>query len=260
MLLRGKVCIVSGVGPGLGRALARALAEQGADLALIGRSAERGSSVARELDASGLRILCAQADVTDLASCQAALARILEHFGRVDVLVNNAFATGPMGPLVADSVMKSWRPAFKVNVFGTLQLTQLVAETMKPRHSGSVVMINSLAARTAQPNLAAYGASKAALLAASRSLAVELGPHGIRVNSVVPGHIDGPALDVFIQMEAQRQSIGEAQARAQIAAQAPLNRIPSSQQVADAVVFFASDMSQAVTGQTMDVNCGQWLP
>ena len=116
-----------------------------------------------------------------------------------------------------------------------------------------------MAARQVTRDLAAYGASKAALLFATKALATELGPHGIRVNSVVPGHIDGPSLEVYIQMEAQRLAVSEEQARAQLAAQGTLNRIAKADEVASAVLFFASDLASAVSGQALDVNCGHWF-
>lgn len=255
VLLRDKVCIVSGVGPGLGRALALVFAEHGAQLALLGRNPEHAAALAHELPSD--RTSCISADITDLTSCEAALARVLERHGRIDVLVNNAFTTGATEPISAERVMKSWRPPFKVNVFGTLQLSELVAARMQP--GGSIVMINSMAARKPQAGLAAYGAAKAALLAASQSLASELGPRGVRVNSVVPGYIDGPGLAVHLQLEAARQSCDPREVREQIADQSALRRIATPREVAQAVLFFASDLSAAVTGQTLDVNCGEWF-
>lgn len=256
MLLRDKVCIVSGIGPGLGRALAVVLAEHGARLALLGRNPEHAAAVARDLPPERAP-LCLATDVTDLASCASALERTLAEYGRVDVLINNAFATGPTEPISAERVMRGWRPPFKVNVFGTLQLSQLVAARMET--GGSIVMINSLAARKPQPGLAAYGAAKAALLAASQSLATELGPRGIRVNSVVPGYIDGPGLAVHLQMEAARRSRDESEVRRQLAGLSALKRIATPREVARAALFFASELSSAVTGQTLDVNCGEWF-
>jgi NAD(P)-dependent dehydrogenase (short-subunit alcohol dehydrogenase family) len=259
MLLEGRVGVVSGAGRGLGRAIALSLAREGADVALIARSEPSAKLIAQGIEAKGRRALILQADITDQSACESAVKRTLETFGRVDVLVNNAFATGPMEPLAAANIMKSWRPAFKVNVFGTLQLSQAFAAAMKERRRGSIVMVNSMSARKVQKDMAAYGASKAALLFAARALATELGPHGIRVNSVVPGHIDGPNLQLYLQMEARRLSITQEQARQSVAAEGVMNHIATSQEVADAIVFFASDLSAAVTGQALDVNCGQWF-
>ncbi len=228
-------------------------------MVLLARSDSAARAVAGEIEAQGRRALPLTADITDGGACRAALERTLEAFGKVDVLVNNAFTTGPMQPLEGADVLKSWRAPFKVNVFGTLQISQIFASAMKARREGSIVMVSSLAARQVTRDLAAYGASKAALLYATKALAAELGGHGVRVNSVVPGHIDGPSLAVYVQMEAQRLSMTEEQARAQIAAQGALNRIATPEQVAGAVLFFASEMSAAITGQALDVNCGQWF-
>jgi NAD(P)-dependent dehydrogenase (short-subunit alcohol dehydrogenase family) len=256
MLLADKVCVVSGVGPGLGRALALVLAEQGARLALLGRNPEHAAAVASEL--RGERApLCVRTDVTDLASCRAALDSVLTHYGRVDSLINNAFATGPAEPISAERVMSAFRPAFKVNVLGTLQISRLFADAMTT--GGSIVMINSLAARKPQPGLAAYGAAKAALLAASQALASELGPRGVRVNSVVPGYIDGPGLAVHMQLEAAQSGRDEQSVRAELADKSALRRIATPREVAQAALFFASELSTAVTGQTLDVNCGEWF-
>ena len=120
-------------------------------------------------------------------------------------------------------------------------------------------MINTLAARKRQPGLAAYGASKAALLAASESLAAEVGRHRNRVNSVVPSHIDGPNLRVYFQREARRLGVDEAEIHRRIAAEGVLDHIPTSEQVAEAVLFLASDRAAAITGQAIDVNAGQWF-
>lgn len=259
MLLAGKVAVVSGIGPGLGRAVALTLAREGADVVLLARSEAASSAVAAEVEAQGRRALILTADITDASACTAARERALDAFGKIDVLVNNAFSTGPMQPIEGADIVKSWRAPFKVNVFGTLQISQIFASAMQTRRQGAIVMINSLAARQVTRDLAAYGASKAALLYATKALAAELGSHGIRVNSVVPGHIDGPSLAVYIQMEAQRLSISEDRARAQIAAQGALNRIATPEQVAGAVLFFASELSAAITGQALDVNCGQWF-
>ncbi|HEY6558025.1 MAG TPA: SDR family oxidoreductase [Polyangiaceae bacterium] len=259
MLLAGKVAVVSGIGPGLGRAVALTLAREGADVVLLARSEAASQTVAAEVEAQGRRALILTADITDAQACTAARERVLEAFGRIDVLVNNAFSTGPMQPIEGADIVKSWRAPFKVNVFGTLQISQIFASAMKTREQGAIVMINSLAARQVTRDLAAYGASKAALLYATKALAAELGPSGIRVNSVVPGHIDGPGLAVYIQMEAQRLSVSEDRARAQLAALGALNRIATPEQVASAVLFFACELSAAVTGQALDVNCGEWF-
>src|SRR5262249_23941019 len=110
-----------------------------------------------------------------------------------------------------------------------------------------------------QPGLAAYGASKAALLAATESLAAEVGAAKIRVNSIVPSHIDGPNLRVYFQMEALRLGVSEEEVYQRVADEGVMHHVPTSEEVADAVTFLASPMASAITGQSIDVNCGQWF-
>jgi NAD(P)-dependent dehydrogenase (short-subunit alcohol dehydrogenase family) len=258
-LLDGKVCIVSGAGPGVGRAVALACARQGAQLVLVGRSDASTAQLAGELEASGARVVTVKADVTKAEDRERIVATASKAFGGVDVLVNNAFATGKPGPIESADLARSWHAPFEVNLFGTMLLSQAVVASMKARGGGAIVMIGTLAARKPVLGMAGYGASKAALLAAAQSLAAEVGRHKIRVNTVVPGHIDGPNLRVFFKMEAQRLGISEDEVYQRIAGEGVLGHITTSEEVADAVLFFASRLSSAVTGQALHVNSGQFF-
>jgi len=258
-LLAERVAIVSGVGPGLGRAIALAFAREGARLVLACRTQATAEEIAdevREIDIPAVAVRC---DVTDPGDRERLVATTVDTFGGVDVLVNNAFATGRPGPIDGSDLARAWRAPFEVNVLATLQLSQAVLPAMKARGRGAIVMVSSLAARKRQPGLAAYGASKAALMAAAESLAAEVGHHGIRVNSVVPSHIDGPNLRMHIQMEAQRLGVDEDEIARRIAAEGVMHHIATSAEVAEVVTFLASDMASAITGQSLDVNCGQWF-
>lgn len=259
MLLADHVVVVSGAGPGLGRAIARAAAREGADLALLSRSDAFSESLMTDVRALGRRVLDVRADITDEGSCARAVERTLATFGRVDVLVNNAFTTGPHESIRGAPIEKSWRAPFKVNVLGTMTVSRAFAEPMCARGRGAIVMVGSMASRRIPPGLAAYAASKAAMLTAARALAAELGPSGVRVNSVVPGHIQGPALDAFFQMEAARLSVSPEEARRLVERDGALHRIATPEEVAEAVLFLASSRASAITGQTLDVNCGQYF-
>jgi len=258
-LLAGKVCVVSGAGPGTGRAAALAFAREGAQLVLAGRTEAQLARLAGEVESAGARVTTVTADITRGEDRERIIAAAVKSFGGVDVLVNNAFATGRPGAIESSDIGKSWHAPFAVNVFATLQLSQAVVPLMKARGGGAIVMIGTLAARKPHPGLAAYGASKAALLAAAQALAAEVGRYKIRVNSVVPGHIDGPNLRVFFRMEAERLGISEQQVYERIAAEGVLGHIATSEEVADAVVFFASALSAAITGQSLHVNGGQYF-
>jgi NAD(P)-dependent dehydrogenase (short-subunit alcohol dehydrogenase family) len=252
-----RTCVVSGVGPGTGRAVALAFAREGARLVLACRTEAAAATVAREIEAGGGRAIAVAADITKPEDRQRLVDSAVAAFGGIDVLVNNAFATGRPGPIESGDLARAWRAAFEVNVFGTLQLSQAVVPAMKQRGGGAIVMIGTMAARRPQPGLAGYGASKAALLAATQSLAVELGRHRIRVNSVVPGHIDGPSLRLYFDAEAARLGVAADEVRRRVAAEGVLGHIATPEEVAEAVAFFASDRASAITGQSLDVNCGQ---
>lgn len=258
-LLAGKVAIVSGVGPGTGRAIALALAREGAYVALAARHEASFAPVATEVTGLGQRAIGIAADITVAADRSRIVEATLATFGRVDVLVNNAFALGRMEPLATADVESAWRAPFKVNLFGTLAMTQAVVPAMRQAGGGSIVMVATLAARRPEPGLAAYGASKAALMHAVRSLAVELGPDRIRVNSVVPSHIDGPSLRAYFRMQAEQRGVSEDAIYAETAALGVLPEITTADEVASTVAFFASEMASAVTGQALDINNGQWF-
>jgi NAD(P)-dependent dehydrogenase (short-subunit alcohol dehydrogenase family) len=258
-LLQGRACLVSGVGAGTGRAVALAFAREGADLVLACRTEQVAQEIAKEAESAGARAVPVVADITQADHRAKLVEAAVQAYGGVDVLVNNAFATGRAGPIESIDLAKAWRTPFEVNVFGTLLLAQAVIPSMKQRGGGSIVMIGTMAARRPEVGLAGYGASKAALLAATQSFASELGRHKIRVNCVVPGAIDGPHLRVFFKNEAACLGQDETDVVKRFAARAPLDHIATPDEVAAAVLFFASGMSSAITGQSLDVNCGEWF-
>ena len=258
MLLANRIAIVSGIGPGMGRDTALALAAEGADVVLGARTPATVEAVAAEVRARGRRALAVPTDIASAAECRRLAEAARAEFGRIDVLVNNAFLGGPYDPVETAS-MDDWRRIFDVNVFGSLELSKAVIPAMKAQGGGSIIMINSMSLRIIEPRFGGYAASKAALLTATQTLAKEVGIHGIRVNSVVPGYIWGPALQRwFADLARQRGTTPEA-VYAEIASRTALNHIPTSEEIAGAVVFLASDLARAITGQTLDVNAGHYF-
>ena len=255
MLLEGKRAIVSGIGPGMGRAIALAFAAEGADLVLASRSQEKMDAVLSELDGSGRRALAVATDITDTGACRRLVERACSELGGIDVLVNNAYHPGTY-TLIEDTDLETWRAPFDVNVLGTVGLTQAVVPVMKKQGGGSVVMINSMSMRRMMETFGGYAASKAALLAATQTLALELGRYKIRVNSVVPGYIDGAALATYFEEQAVAQGTTAEALHEAVAAETALGQIPNSEEIAEAVVFFASDRARVITGQSLDVNAG----
>jgi NAD(P)-dependent dehydrogenase (short-subunit alcohol dehydrogenase family) len=256
MLLRDKVVVVSGVGPGLGRSIALRCAGAGADVVLAARTAARLDEVAREVEAAGRRGLAVPADITDDESA-AHLAQVaLAEFGRVDALVNNAFGMPPMLGL-GEVDLTAVAASFEVNVTAALRVTRLFAPALAAS-GGSVVMINSMVLRHSRLGFGPYKMAKAALLALAESLATELGPRGIRVNSVAPGYIWADTLKWYFGYLAEQRGVTTAQVYEETAAQTDLRRLPEPDEIADAVVFLASGLARAITGQCLDVNAGEF--
>lgn len=256
MLLRDKVVVVSGVGPGLGRAIALQSARAGADVVLAARTAARLDEVAREVAALGRRGLAVPTDITDDDSAARLAEAALAEFGRIDALVNNAFAMPPMTDLT-ELNLAAIRDAVDVNVVGALRVTRLLAPALAAS-GGSVVMINSAVLRHSRLTFGAYKIAKAALLALAQNLATELGPRGIRVNSVAPGYIWADSLKWYFGYLAEQRGVTAQQVYDETAATLDLRKLPEPDEVADAVVFLSSRLARAITGQCLDVNSGEF--
>jgi NAD(P)-dependent dehydrogenase (short-subunit alcohol dehydrogenase family) len=256
VLLENRVAIVSGIGPGMGRDIALLFAREGADLALAARSVESLESVAKEVRALGRRAITVPTDIAKPEDCARLAARAEAELGRIDVLVNNAYHPGAY-ELFENADLERWRAPLEVNLLGSLRLTQEVVPRMKRRGGGSIVFINSMIVRDVLPTMASYAASKGALLAAAQGLARELGPHRIRVNSVLPGYIWGATLEGYFKAQAGARGVDPEVVYREVAAKIALGAIPTSEEIAGAVLFFASDLSRVVTGQSLDVNGGQ---
>jgi len=255
MLLEDRVAVVSGIGPGMGRDISLAFAREGARLVIAARTASKLEEIATEVEALGAPCVQVAADITREEDCARIAEAALSRFGRIDALVNNAFHGGNFTKF-EDVDVDAYMTPFKVNVLGSLRLAKAVLPAMKAQGGGSIVMINSMIIRDVLSGQSTYAASKGALLMAARGLAGELGPYGVRVNTVVPGYIWGPNLQVGFRLEAKQREIDLQQVYDEIAERIALGRIPTSEEIADAVVFFASDLSRAVTGQALDVNGG----
>jgi NAD(P)-dependent dehydrogenase (short-subunit alcohol dehydrogenase family) len=180
----------------------------------------------------------------------------VEGFGRVDALVYNALAMPPIKDLTAVD-LDAVREGFDANVVAALRLIRLFTDVLTASH-GAVVMVNSMVVRFSQRRMGPYKLAKAALLAMAQSLATELGPRGIRVNSVAPGHIWGDSLKWYFGYLAHKRGVDIEAIYAETAAAIDLGRLPEPEEVADAVVFLASPLARAITGQCLDVNCGEY--
>src|ERR1700751_2529563 len=255
-LLDNKVVVISGVGPALGTTLARRCAEAGADLVLAARTVERLEDVAKQITDIGRRAVTVGTDITDEAQVNNLVEESLKAYGKGDVLIHNAFRGPSMKPL-ANTTFDHMRDAIELTVFGALRLIQGFTPALAEA-KGSVVNVNSMVVRHSQAKYGAYKMAKSALLAMSQSLATELGEQGIRVNSVLPGYIWGGTLESYFNHQAGKYGTTVDQIYAATAANSDLKRLPTEDEVASAILFMASDLSSGITGQTLDVNCGEY--
>src|ERR1700687_970100 len=258
MLLQDRVVIVSGIGSGMGRDISLACAREGAHVVLAARSSQNLEPVAKDVCALGRKALSVHTDIAKIEDCKLLVDAAHAEFGRIDVLVNNAFKGGVEAE-IENAGMDYWRQVFDVNVFGSMHLSQLVIPHMKAQGGGSIVFINSMSMRVIEPAMGAYAASKGALMIAAQTLAKEVGKYKIRVNSVVPGYIWSDKLAGYFRYLAKQQGRTYDDVHADISGRTALHHIPTSEEIADAVLFFASDLSRAITGQALDVNGGHFF-
>jgi NAD(P)-dependent dehydrogenase (short-subunit alcohol dehydrogenase family) len=257
-LLAGKVVLVSGLGPNLGRSMALAMAREGASVVLAARREKRLRRVADEIEAAGGRATCVPTDVTDDASCAALAEAVRAEHGRLDVLVNNAFSDGDH-TLFVDADLAAWKATMDVNLWGTLAVTRALVDLLEASGDGRVVMVNTMSVHRVEPGFGAYVASKGALAAVTQSLAVELGRRGIRVNGIHPGYIFGDAVEWYLNHLAEERGVTYQEVYDEIADETCLGYLPPADEVAGAAVFFASPLARCITGQSLGVNAGHHL-
>lgn len=242
--LSGRVAVVTGGGRGLGRVLARGLAQAGAKVVLSDLDAAAAEAAANEI---GTTALGARADVTSREDIEELIAQAEMRFGRLDIWVNNA-AIDIIEPAL-DVTPESWRRVLDANLTGAFQCAQAAARRMTAQGSGSIINITSIAATSAIANLAGYAASKAGLAQVTRVLALELALSGVRVNAIAPGYLE----NVMAGAEAEHADPAKEQ---QIRAFTPMGRRGRLEELIGAVLFLASDASSYVTGATIAVDGG----
>jgi NAD(P)-dependent dehydrogenase (short-subunit alcohol dehydrogenase family) len=248
MLVENKVIIVTGAASprGIGKATARALAAQGANVVILDLKLEEAQCAAAELGPRHLGLAC---DVTDKAACERAALAVVERYGRIDGLVNNAGITQPLRTL--DIQAANFDAVVDVNLRGTLYMSQAVLPQMKEQKRGSIVCMSSVSAQRGGGIFGGphYSAAKAGVLGLARAMAREFGGEGIRVNSITPG---------LIQTDITGDKL-TADMRADIIKGIPLGRLGDAGDVANACLFLASDLSSYLTGITLDVNGGMLI-
>jgi 2-deoxy-D-gluconate 3-dehydrogenase len=244
--LSGRCALVTGASRGIGRAIAVAYAEAGADVAVLARDGDRLADVALEVEKAGGRVVVLVADVTDREAVDFAVGAAIERLGHLDVVVNNAGGNRFSTPFVGIR-QDGWQKTIAVNLDSTVHVCQAVGPHLLERGSGSVVNVASVAGLAAVPLMSHYGAAKAAVLSLTRSLAVEWAYANVRVNALVPGWVETD-LTEFARTTPQ---IGEA-----LIGRVPLGRWATPQEIAGPAVFLASDASSFMTGQELVVDGG----
>lgn len=263
MLLKDKIVVVSGIGPGLGVKLAIEAAREGAaGVVAAARSAEKLADAEARVKAvnPNCKVLKVVTDITKVADCERLAAQAVQVFGRVDALVNSAFVHGDMD-YASTANLETWKEVINTNLIGTLQITQALVPQMKAQKSGAIVMINTMAVRQIPPlGEAGYAASKAALANSSKWLAKELGPSGIRVNTIHMGWMWGAPVQGYMEWQASEHKIPLETLKGQVEANIPLGRMPTDDECARAALFLVSDYASAVTGAALDANGGMYMP
>ena len=259
-LLEGRVVVVAGVGPGLGAHVARDATAAGAAVMLGSRRGAYLAELAVELRDAGAVVAHRTCDVTSDADCRALVAGAVEELGGVDGVVCNAFAQSrAYGRTLEEAEVDDWREAFDVNVFGSLRVVKAAIPALKAGAGGSVVLVGSQIVRRVFAGRGPYAASKAALLTAGQVLARELGPYGIRVNTLVPGRMRGPALQRHLTNLAAARGTSFEDELARMESDVALPQLTTDEECARVVVFLLSELAAGMTGQSLDVNAGETL-
>jgi len=247
MKLKGEVAIVTGGGAGIGRAIALAMAQEGADVAIWDVNETLAEEAAAAVRKSGRKSLAMKVDVSQSTEVNAGVQKVVKEWGRIDILVNNA---GICEVTPVDQIEeKAWDRMFAVNVKGVFLCSQAVMKFMMKQKSGKIINLGSLAGKVGGIAAGAhYAATKAAVLCFTKSLAKFLGPHGVRVNAMAPG---------VIETDMTRMITGGDWRN--FLATIPLGRIGDVKEVAKVAVFLASDDSSYLTGETIDINGGQLM-
>ena len=257
MRLEGRKAIVTGAAKGMGAAITTTLAREGADVVLAARDTAPLDEVAEEVRALGREAFVVGCDVTSEAEVRAMVARALEVFGgRIDILVNVAGVTGPIETPVQDIDVADFDHVVAANERGTFLPIKYVVPTMIRQNGGKIVNIGGTSGLRGYAMRTAYSASKWAVRGITRTVALELGPHNINVNAVCPGIVDGPRMQKLCEEKARRRGWSVDEVYDEYVQDMALKRVTTAEDVANAVLFMASDDSRQITGQHIAVDGG----
>lgn len=251
-LLNDRVCLVTGAGQGLGRAVALEMAREGATVVLLERNGDTAAAVAAEIEAAGGAAHPHTLDVTDYDRYAAIVSEVTAKLGRIDVLVNNAAINPPTRTILTDT-LEDWRRTIAINLEAVYMGSKLVAPQMVRQGGGRIIHVASIQGFASSGETGSYNAAKGGILGYTRSMAVELGPYNILVNSVAPGFMATPMSVVNGVDEAETPDFQEWYVRRR---KIPLGRTGLPEDVAGTIVFLASDYCRYMTGQLLVVDGG----
>ncbi len=257
MMLKDEVVIVSGVGAGLGAKLATRAAAEGAKVVMAARSTEVMDQTAKEIAAAGGEAITVTCDVRKPEDVERVVVAGVEQFGTITGLVNSAYSHPGFTDLL-ETPDKQLRRAMDVILFGGLEMARAAVPHMT--NGGSIVNVGTMSTRRPLRGEAGYAVAKAALGMASQYMALELGEKGIRVNQAIMGWLDGPGVRFYLTMTADEKGITEQEVYDDIASNIPVGRIPTDEACAGAILYLLSPFASEVTGATLDVNGGEFMP
>lgn len=253
--LAGKSALITGAARGIGRAFAEAYAREGAQVAVADIDLKGAQSVAVDIGAAALAV---EMDVTSQASIDEAVAASVSAFGRIDILINNAaiFSAAP----IIEIAREDYDRVFDINVAGSLFTLQAVARHMIARGGGGrIINMASQAGRRGEPLVAVYCATKAAIISMTQSAGLDLIKHGINVNAIAPGVVDGEHWDGVDAFFARYENKAPGQKKEEVAAAVPFGRMGKAEDLTGMAVFLASDEAEYIVAQTYNVDGGQWM-
>ncbi|MDP1711622.1 MAG: SDR family NAD(P)-dependent oxidoreductase [Candidatus Nanopelagicaceae bacterium] len=257
--LAGKVALVTGANRGIGRVISLRLAKAGAQLVLTGRDQvgleETARLIMEQKSIGGLSPLVSHLDLLDPSSIDTSVKQALDTFGHIDILVNNSGITGKSAALWELSE-EEWNEGIDINLKGPFLVCKAVIPSMLKQKSGSIIFIGSVTGKRPLIHRSVYAASKLGLVGLMRTLALELGVHGVRVNLISPGFVAGPRLDGVIKTVAEIEKITPEEEHAKWLEMIPLAKFVSPENIAEGVLFLASDRSAGITGDDLNISGG----
>lgn len=254
MRLENKVAVVTGGGRGIGRVIALTLAKEGADVVVAARTKEDVDRVAEEIRALGRRGVALVSDVMIEEDIIEMIDTTVRSLGKLDILVNNVGLRGPILNVV-DMDLKGWNDTLTANLTGTMLCSREALKHMIPRRTGTIISISSDFGKRGIATRAAYVCSKWGQVALTQCLAHEAAEYNVRVNCICPGTVDGPRIDNLVAVESKRLGVSPESYRRGLEEEAAMKRLVTAEEVANGVLFLASDEASGITGQSLNV-CG----